>query len=135
MEFKVGKAVAIALAGMLCMACASSLAKGKAPVASYPKVLHGVWQADHHTCRLPGNLDSDVRIEITADKLMDYEQWNKPVRVVQISRSPQAWKITSKLHIDESTFDHEEIYALSGQDNGLLTIVDENRALTYARCK
>ena len=36
MEFKVGKALAIALAGMLCMACASSVAKGKAPAASYP---------------------------------------------------------------------------------------------------
>ncbi|WP_156087683.1 hypothetical protein [Lysobacter sp. Root667] len=135
MEFKVDKAIAIVLAGVLCMACAPSVAKGKVASAHYPKVLHGVWQADFPTCKLPGNLDSDVRIEIKPDKLIDYEQWNSPVRVIQISRSPQAWKISSRVHIDESTFDHEEIYALSGQDNGQLTIVDGNRAITYARCR
>ena len=135
MEFKVSNATAMAMAGMLCMACAASVAKGKVATARYPAVLHGVWQADLPTCKLPGNIDSDVRIEITADELVDYEQWNEPIRVTQISRSPQAWKINSRLHIDESTFDHEEIYALSGQDDGQLTIVDGNRALTYARCR
>lgn len=106
-----------------------------AVVARYPVIPHGVWQADFPTCKLPGNLDSDVRIEVTSDELVDYEQWNEPVPVTRISHSPQAWKINSRLHIDEGTFDHEEIYALSGQDDSQLTIVDGNRVLTYARCR
>ena len=135
MHSKIRAAIAIGLAGLLCSANASSIAKEKAPVVRYPAALHGIWQGEgREYCNHPDAGDSDVRMEIKADKLIDYEQWNAPTRVVRLSRSPQAWKIHSRLNIDEHWIDTEEIFVLSGQDSGRLTIVDSNRSMSYSRC-
>jgi len=110
-------------------------AQGKPPKVSYPSQLIGVWQGGSATCTLPGNLDSDTRMDIRSNKLIDYEQWNEPMVVLQISKKPQAWKIKSRLHIDERSVDQYEIYILSGSDKATLTVVDQSRSATYARCK
>lgn len=124
------------MAGMLCMACASTSAKGKQARAVYPAELHGIWEGGVSVCKLPGNPDSDVRMEIGAGKLVDYEEWNEPVRVVQISRNPKAWKIVSKLHLDDGdVFDVEDIFLLSAEDNGRLTVVNSQTSMSYLRCK
>lgn len=129
--------VAMALmVGMLCMACTSTSAKGKQARAAYPAELHGIWEGGVPVCKLPGNPDSDVRMEIGAGKLVDYEEWNEPVRVVQISRNPKAWKIVSKLHLDDGdVFEAEDIFLLSAEDNGRLTVVNGQTSLSYFRCK
>lgn len=110
-------------------------ASGKQPNVRYPSQLIGVWQGGSATCTLPGNLDSDTRMDIRPDKLIDYEQWNEPVVVLEISKKPQAWKIKSRLHIDENSIDQYEIYILSGSDKATLTVVDQSRSAAYARCK
>ena len=110
-------------------------ASGKQPKVRYPNQLIGVWQGGSATCALPGNLDSDTRMDIRPDKLIDYEQWNEPIVVLEISKKPQAWKIKSRLHIDEKSLDQYEIYILSGSDKSTLTVVDQSRSATYARCK
>lgn len=110
-------------------------ANGKQARVSYPSQLLGIWQGGSNTCRLPGNLDSDARMEIKPDKLLDYEQWNEPLVVLQISKQPLAWKIKSRLHIDEHSVDQYEIYILSGSDKGMLTVADKSRSATYVRCK
>jgi hypothetical protein len=119
-------------------------ANGKQPRTTYPTQLHGVWQGDGSTCILPGNLDSDTRFEIKPDKLVGYEHWSEPTAVVQISRKPLAWKIKSRVHIDEHVIHHYEIYALSDSRLGMyalsdselrtLTVIDESRSKTYDRC-
>lgn len=100
----------------------------------YPAVLHGVWEAGVPVCKLPGNPDSDVRMEIQAKKLVDYEEWNEPVRVVQISTNPRAWKIVSKLHLDDDVIQVEDIFVLSAEDSGRLTVVNNRTSMSYLRC-
>lgn len=135
MELKTRNATAIAFVGMLCLACAVSNAKGKVEVVRYPAALRDTWQGEgREYCNHPDAGDSDVRMTIEADKLIDYEQWNEPVSVMRLSRSPQAWKIRSRLHIDEHWSEIDEIFILSGQDSGRLTIVDSSRSMSYARC-
>lgn len=134
MEFSL-RCTAAALAGLLCIACASSVAKGKSPRAQYPAVLHGAWLGEGRDyCKRADSLDSDSRFEITAGKRTGYEDWNEPVSVVQISKDPQAWKIVSTLHINEDAMRIEEVFLISGQDNGALTIVNRQQAMTYYRC-
>ncbi|GAB3380110.1 hypothetical protein [Lysobacter fragariae] len=132
MEPWIGRALTIALSGMLCMSCAS--AGERQGSSRYPAVLHGVWQGSFQNCQSPDGLDSDTRIEISANKLLDYEQWNDPVSIVQISKKPLAWKVVSMLQIDGYATRQEEVFVLSGQNNGMLTIADENRSAIYARC-
>ncbi|WP_162349593.1 hypothetical protein [Pseudoxanthomonas gei] len=121
------------VAGVLSIGCLP--AHSKQPGVSYPRQLLGIWQGGGSTCRLPGNLDSDSRMEITPTKLVDYEQWNEPLVVLQISKKPQAWKVKSRLHIDEQAYDQYEIYVLSGTDKATLTVIDQSRSATYARCR
>lgn len=136
MEPKAKCVIAALMAGILCMACTSTSAKGKQARAAYPAVLHGIWEGGVPVCKLPGNPDSDARMEINADKLIDYEEWNEPVRVVQISKNPKAWKIVSKLHLDDGdVFEVEEIFLLSAEDNGRLTVVNSQTSMSYLRCK
>lgn len=135
MESKTGSAITIGFVGVLYFACTASNAKEMNPAVRYPAALHDTWQGEgREYCNHPDAGDSDVRITIEAGKLVDYEQWNEPISVVRLSRSPQAWKIRSRLHIDEHWTETEEIFVLSGQDNGRLTIVDSNRSMSYARC-
>lgn len=133
MSRRLRNACIVLTAATLSIGCLS--ANGKQTSVSYPSQLIGVWQGDSKTCLLPGNMDSDRRMEIKPDKLIDYEQWNEPVVVFQISKIPQAWKIKSRLHIDERSVDRYEIYILSGFDKGTLTVVDQSRSATYVRCK
>ncbi|RDZ25975.1 hypothetical protein DX914_19115 [Lysobacter silvisoli] len=79
-------------------------------------------------------MDSDSRFEITAQKRTGYEDWNEPLSVAQISKSPQAWKIVSNLYINEEPMRIEEVFLLSGQDNGALTVVSSGHTMTYYRC-
>ena len=119
-------------------------ANGKQPRATYPTQLHGVWQAAGNECVLPGNLGTDSAFEIKPDKLVGHGHWNEPTEVVQISRKPLAWKIKSRVHIDEHVIHNYEIYALSDSRLGMyalsdselrtLTVIDESRSKTYDRC-
>ncbi|HYM85586.1 MAG TPA: hypothetical protein VET30_02510, partial [Pseudoxanthomonas sp.] len=126
------KAFIVLLSVALSFSCVSVSARQEK--TQYPNQLLGVWQGDSTTCRLPGNLDSDTRMEIKPDKLVDFEQWSEPLIVLQISKQPQAWRIKSRLHIDEHSYDQYEIYVLSGSDKGSLTVIDQNRSTTYVRC-
>ncbi|KRC36736.1 MULTISPECIES: hypothetical protein [unclassified Lysobacter] len=135
MEIKVEKAVAAALAGVLCMACTSAIAKGKAPAARYPAALHGVWLGEDEDCKNPDIGDSDTRFEVAATKLTGYEHWNKPLRIVQISKDPLAWRMISETRFDGSVFELQEVYVLSGYKNGTLTIVDSSQSRRYERCQ
>lgn len=121
--------------GLILMLVGGAVLGSEKQGPAYPKELLGVWQGGDVACRLPGNLDSDSRIEIKPDKLLDYEQWNEPKVVLQISRKPKAWKIKSRLHIDEDAMDQYEVFLLSGADDGVLTVVDSNTSMTYARCR
>lgn len=136
MESKVRNAIAMALSGMLCMACAVSVAKEKKAVARYPVELHGVWLGgDPERCKSPDSLDSDVRFEVAPTKLTGYEHWNEPLRVIQISKSPLAWKVVSRLHVYEDASNLEEIFVLNGRANKHLTVINSDQSTTYWRCQ
>lgn len=101
---------------------------------SYPAALEGVWLGGGaQYCKHPDSLDSDSRFEITPTKRVGYEDWSEPVRVTLISRDPMAWKVHSKLHIDESTFDIVQIMLL-GSGGRVLTVVSDGHSMTYFRC-
>ncbi|KRA16352.1 hypothetical protein ASE43_13925 [Lysobacter sp. Root983] len=128
--------IAAAAAGLLCIACTASPAKGKPPAAIYPAVLQGTWMGDSpEACKGPDAADSDSRFQIAPRKLSAYEDWREPVSVVQISKTPQAWKIVSQLHINEDSIRLEEVLLLSGEDNGELTVVNHKQSNTYYRCR
>lgn len=135
MESKMSKAVAISMAVITGFVCADSIAKGRPSAVRYPAALHGVWLGEgREYCKLPDSLDSDARFEISSAKLIGYEHWNKPLRIVQISKEPIAWKVISQTNFDGKVFDLEEIYVLSGYKNGVLTIVNIDQSKTYDRC-
>ena len=108
-------------------------AVAKRPNAAYPEQLLGVWEGGYESCMLPGNLDSDARIEIQRGALNDYEQHSKPTHVIQVSTKPLAWRISSILHVDGQDSSQSEIYVLNG--SGQLTIADESRTEVYTRCE
>jgi hypothetical protein len=115
------------IAGLL--ACAVS---AKPPSAIYPKQVQGVWQLGYEPCKLPGDIDSDGRIEIKAGILEAYEDVSLPLKVVRVSKSPDAWRITYLLRIDGNQDQHSAVYALSGSHT--LTIIDDSRPAVYTRC-
>lgn len=128
--------IAILMAGVLWMPCTSVSAKVKGTGADYPAALHGIWEGGVSECKLPGNPDSDVRMEISAKELIDYEEWNEPVKVVQISKDPQAWRIVSKLHLDDGdVFEVADIFLISAEDNARLTVVNKQQSMSYLRCQ
>ena len=104
----------------------------KDPKANFPSQLRGVWELGFEPCKLPGNHDSDGRIEIKADVLEAYEDHSVPLKIVRVSSSPLAWRITYLLHIDESIEKSSAIYALNGSHT--LTIVDKSKPSIYSRC-
>lgn len=53
----------------------------------------------------------------------------------RLSKKPQAWKIKSRLYIDEYWAYQYEIYILSGSDKETLTVVYQNISATYVRCR
>lgn len=135
MEFKASKAVAMVLAGMLCMASSHSMAKGKPGAVRYPAALQGIWLGQgSEYCKHPDSLDSDSRFEIAPNKLTGYEDWREPVSIQQISKGPQAWRVGSILHRDEYTFDIVEIMVLSSKGN-VLTVVSDGHTKDYYRCQ
>lgn len=104
----------------------------KDPKVKFPSQLQGVWELGFEPCKLPGNFDSDGRIEIKAHVLEAYEDHSVPVKIVRVSSSPLAWRITYLLHIDESTEKNSAIFALNGSHT--LTIVDKSKPSIYSRC-
>lgn len=128
-------AIAAILAVLFCVACTASAARSGSAVVAYPAVLQGVWQGDAPGCKLPGDVDSDMRLDIAANKISAYEDWSAPSSVVQISKAPQAWKIVSQKHVNEDSIRLEEIFLLSGEDQAALTIVNIDQAHTYHRCR
>lgn len=136
MEPKPSHTIAAIVAALFCIACTGSPAKGKAPAAAYPAVLQGVWIGDSpDACKQPNADDNDSRMQIAARKISGYEDWREPVSVTQISKTPQAWKIVSQLHINEDTIRLEEVLLLSGEDHGALTVVNYRQSNTYYRCR
>lgn len=118
---------------LLSTSCASARFASKA--AQFPPELHGVWEGGVASCRKPGNLDSDQRIEIEPGKLLDYEQWQDLIDISPLSQEPRAWKVRSRLHIDEESREVVDIFLLSGEDDGLLTVVNNQQSTLYVRCR
>lgn len=83
----------------LLLIATDGLARGLERPVMYPQALRGYWEIGHGECKLPGNPDSDGRIEITKTDRYGYEDSSKPIRVIQISKVPLAWKIKSRLNI------------------------------------
>lgn len=136
MESKMSKAVVISMTVILCLVCADSIAKGKPSAVRYPAALKGVWLGEGaEYCKHPDSLGSDSRFEITPTKLVGYEHWNKPLRIVQISKVPMAWKVESRSYFEGSSVDTEEVYVLSGHKNRHLTVVNTSQSTTYDRCE
>jgi hypothetical protein len=117
---------------LLSTSCASAGPALKA--AQFPRELHGVWEGGVTSCKKPGNLDSDVRIEITGHKLFGYEDSQDPLEVTQLSEAPLAWKVRSRLHVYEDASELTEIFVISGRNGGQLTIVGESQSMQYERC-
>ena len=135
MEFKARSAVAMVLAGVFFLASAHSVAKGKPSAVRYPAALHGIWLGEgREYCKHPDSLDSDSRFTITPAKLIGYEHWNKPLRIVQISKVPMAWKVASRSYFEGSSVDLEEVYVLSGYENRRLTVANTSQSTMYDRC-
>jgi len=108
-------------------------ANGKRPSATYPKQILGVWEGGFAPCKLPGNLDSDSRIEIKPKQIDHYEEYSTPLSVVQISEEPLAWKIKSELDMGDEYFHNRfEIFIL-----GMHTLAIANKHMTfiYTRCE
>lgn len=121
------------IATLMSTSCASAGAPTGA--VQFPRELHGVWEGGVTSCRMPGNRDSDVRVEITERKLFGYEDSQDPLEITQVSTAPLAWKVRSRLHVYEDTSELTEIFVISGADKGRLTIVDESRSMQYERCR
>ena len=136
MEFKARNAVAMVLAGVFFLASAHSVAKGKPSAVRYPAALHGIWLGEgREYCKHPDSLGSDSRFTITPTKLIGYEHWNKPLRIVQLSKEPAAWKVISQTHFEGQAVSLEEVYVLSGYKGDTLTIVNSSQSQTYDRCR
>lgn len=99
-----------------------------------PVELHGIWEAGVATCVYPGNPDSDSRIVVTDRKIEGYEDWTEILEVKELSDSPRAWRVAARLHVYEETSDISGILALSGEDDGQLTIINGRQSNRYERC-
>ena len=124
------KMMRLALPCVLLCSCASVSAGGP---ASMPKELQGVWQLGYEPCNLPGNLDSDDRIEIKSRLILGYEDSSEPLKVTVVSKRPAAWRIEYLKEIDDYADRYSAIFALSGDHT--LTVVDESRPAIYTRCR
>lgn len=68
--------------------------------------------------------------------MIDYEEWNEPVKVVQISKDPKAWRIVSKLHLDDGdVIEVADIFLIGAEDNAMLTVVNRQNSMSYLRCR
>lgn len=127
-------AVIGALIGLTLLSTSCASARPATTMAQFPPELHGVWEGGVTSCKKPGNVDSDVRIEITDRELSGYEDSQDLLEITQVSVAPLAWKVRSRLHVYEETFELTEIFLISGQDKGRLTIVNESQSTHYERC-
>lgn len=120
---------------VLFIACTSAApARPRSDARRFPVELLGVWEGGVASCHKPGNLDSNQRIEIARHKLLDYEQWQELIQIAPLSKAPLAWKVRSRLHIDEHSSEVTDIFLISREDKGLLTIVNTNQSTHYRRC-
>lgn len=128
-------------AACLFVACGTTDAAREGPVATppveavaeYPEPLHGHWMPVSMACPSPVNYDSDSLIVIDKNRLAQYEDGNKVVRVRQISTQPRAWAIDSLLNIAGDGYDTPvtEVFVLGGSD---LAIVGRDGVDTYRKC-
>lgn len=72
-------------------------------------------------------------MEIREHDLIGYEDSNVPLRVIQISRVPLAWKIKSRLDIYGDFPTQYKIFALSDKD--WLVVIRDGVFHDYTRCK
>lgn len=100
--------------------------------ASYPRELMGYWELRNGPCKKPGNPDSDGRLVIGLKTMWGYEDKYEPTLVLQISKSPKAWKIRSIHHIYEDKSVNYDIFVLH-QDR-YLTVINDYSSHTYVRC-
>lgn len=132
MNSRVGFVGALLALTLMSTSCASArLAPG---TAQFPRELHGVWEGGVTSCRAPGNRDSDQRIEIAGSELSGYEDSQLPLHIAQVSTAPLAWKIRSRLQMYEESVDLDQIFLISGEDGGQLTIVNKSNSTRYERC-
>lgn len=123
-----------ALIGLTLLSTSWASARPAPKAAQFPPELRGVWEGGVASCRKPGNRDSDQRIEIGPREVLGYEESQDLLEITQISGAPRAWKVRSRLHVYEDTSELTEIFAISGQDKGQLTIVSESQSTRYERC-
>lgn len=67
MVYKSRSAILVLIAGSLFISSLPAVSKEAKVI--YPSQLRGIWQGNGNTCRLPGELDSDTRMEITGPSL------------------------------------------------------------------
>ena len=127
-------AVIGALIGITLLATSCASARPASKTAEFPPVLHGVWEGGVTSCKKPGNRDSDRRIEIGPRELLGYEDSQDLLEIEQVSSAPLAWKVRSRLHVYEETSELSQIFLISGQNKGRLTIVNESQSTHYERC-
>lgn len=126
----IGAMMAATLLSTSCASTSTSVGLGQ-----LPRELRGTWQGRVNRCTLPGDPDSDSRIIIGATKVEGYEDWSEVLEVAPLSRGPLAWKVKTRLHIPlEDASEITEIFLISGEDKGRLTIVNESQSNTYERC-
>lgn len=124
-----------AIAALLVMtssACAT--AETRPDAARFPEALLGIWEAGVESCKSPGNLDGDQRIEIRPAQRIGYEDRADVTGVVQVSDDPLAWKIQSLVHYGSDTDKQQELYILHRQDRGVLAIANASQTVSYVRC-
>lgn len=107
-------------------------AERNATSASYPRELMGYWEHRNGPCKKPGNPDSDGRLVIGLNTMWGYEDKFEPTLVLQISKSPKAWKIKSIRHIYEDKSVNYDIFVLHG--DRYLTVINDYSSYTYVRC-
>lgn len=132
MNSKAGLVGALLAVTLICTSCAS--ARTAPAAAQFPRELRGVWEGGVTSCRAPGNRDSDQRIEIAGRELTAYEDSQELLEIAPLSAVPLAWKVRSRLHLYEESVDLDQVFLISGEDAGQLTIVNKSNSTRYERC-
>lgn len=124
--------------GVLALAIACPLLASPANAAgrvSYPKELHGFWIPEGGTCPAPGqSYDGDQMMDISAGRLLGYEEASKPTKVTLLSKAPKTWKIESLIDIGPSDRYEKDVPRIFVLAKWTLAAVDENNTTVFKRC-
>lgn len=100
----------------------------------YPNALHGLWVGEHSTCPPSGGeFDGELILEISADRIVGYEEVQKPLSVTPLS-GQQGWRVESLLDIGPSDIfgpNEPQVFVL---DDGTLTITSGTNIERYRHC-